>query len=71
MDQPFAGAAIKVYYLTTSVTVTVRIVDEDVPSDATLRDLVRDMITSGVEEHFGTVEELSITALRTSSPTDR
>jgi hypothetical protein len=60
----------KVYSLTTTVEVTVRMMTDNVPSDAALRDLVRDMITSGVEEHLATVETLSITSLRTSAPTD-
>ena len=43
---------------------------DEVPGDAALRDLVRDMITSGAEEHLAMVETLSITSLQMSAPTE-
>ncbi len=56
--------------MTTVVEMTVRVADDAIPSDAALREFVREMITSGVEEHFGTVEALSIPTLRTSPVTE-
>ena len=58
------------FFLTTTVNVTIRLADDCVPSEAVLRELVREMITSGVEEHFGTVEELSISKVEASAPID-
>ena len=68
-DCPYAGA-MDAFFLTTTVTVTIRLADDGIPSDAVLRELVREMITSGVEEHFGTVEELAISKLEASASID-